>query len=323
MGYSKSSSKNRIYFPTKRGRARLPGKRRKTLLKKKQILAWADDYHDRTGLWPKASSGPIAGGPGETWVGIDYALIKGTRGLLSGSSLAKFLTEHGKVRRWTHQGKELTKEQLLAWADDFHRRTGRWPLNRSGDVPAAPGEKWTNLDQALRVGSRGLPGGSTLVQFLAEHRGLIDRRLRSPLNKVQILAWADAHFQRTGNWPTVYSGSILDAPGETWSGVNSALRRGRRLPQGGSTLFRLLAEERGLTLTKLPRLTPHLILKWADSHFQRTGKWPSTESGPIPDAPGEKWRNINNALARGLRGLPGGSSLSRFLKQHGKKRKRR
>jgi hypothetical protein len=33
-----------------------------------------------------------------TWCGIDQALIKGNRGLLGGSSLARFLQEHRGVR---------------------------------------------------------------------------------------------------------------------------------------------------------------------------------------------------------------------------------
>jgi hypothetical protein len=33
------------------------------------------------------------------------------------------------------------------------------------------------------------------------------------------------------------------------------------------------------------------------------------------DAPGETWRGIDQALLQGLRGLPGGSSLTKLLKQ--------
>ena len=44
----------------------------------------------------------------------------------------------------------------------------------------------------------------------------------------QILAWADAHQARTGQWPMAESGPIPEAPDETWSKVNSALRNGTR-----------------------------------------------------------------------------------------------
>ena len=43
-----------------------------------------------------------------------------------------------------------------------------------------------------------------------------------------ILAWADAHHQRTGAWPMGHSGEIQDAPGETWTAVEMALAHGQR-----------------------------------------------------------------------------------------------
>jgi hypothetical protein len=37
---------------------------------------------------------------------------------------------------------------------------------------------------------------------------------------------------------------------------------------------------------------------------------------PLTVAPGETWRDINNCLQRGYRGLPAGNSLARLLKEH-------
>ena len=65
----------------------------------------------------------------------------------------------------------LTVEQVLAWADAHHARTGGWPACKSGPVPEAPGEAWGNIDSALRHGHRGLPGGDTLPRLLDRHRG--------------------------------------------------------------------------------------------------------------------------------------------------------
>jgi hypothetical protein len=59
-----------------------------------------------------------------------------------------------------------------------------------------------------------------------------------------------------------------------------------------------------------PPLTEALILRWADAHFERTGTWPQQNSGEVADAPGTTWRGVDLALARGRRGLPGGSSLA-------------
>jgi hypothetical protein len=60
------------------------------------------------------------------------------------------------------------------------------------------------------------------------------------------------------------------------------------------------------------------ILAWADAHFDLTGEWPKALSGPVADAPGETWRATDNALRKGHRGLPGESSLSWLLAQHGR-----
>ena len=55
------------------------------------------------------------------------------------------------------------------------------------------------------------------------------------------------------------------------------------------------------------------ILQWAGRHRARPGECPSAAAGPVKGVPGERWEAVNWALALGLRGLPGGSSLSRLL----------
>jgi hypothetical protein len=69
---------------------------------------------------------------------------------------------------------------------------------------------------------------------------------RPPLTVGQILAWAEAHHERTGCWPGTDSGAVPGAPGETWRGVNLALDRGNRGLPGGDSLAQLLEEHRGV-----------------------------------------------------------------------------
>jgi hypothetical protein len=108
---------------------------------------------------------------------------------------------------------------------------------------------------------------------------------------------------------------VWGVEGETWAGIDHALRAGRRgLPK--STLPALLAEWRG----KVPRrppvpLTAEMILGWADGHLARTGRWPSASSGQVAEAPAEDWRALNMALRGGFRGLPGGDSLAQLLER--------
>jgi hypothetical protein len=135
----------------------------------------------------------------------------------------------------------LTVGQILAWADEHAARTGRLPGQASGPVAAAPGESWRAIDSALRQGLRGLPGGDSLPRLLVRERGASRIRSRTPLTAEQVLAWADAHHARTGQWPGVLSGPIPEAPGEDWRAVNQALHWGRRGLPGGDSLARLLA----------------------------------------------------------------------------------
>jgi hypothetical protein len=212
----------------------------------------------------------------------------------------------------------LSVFQILAWADAHRERTGHWPQVYSGPVLDGPrGEKWRNVDNALRYGLRGLPGHSSLAQLLAEWRGLRNTQDLASLTEGQILEWAEAHHRRTGSWPNADSGPIPECPGELWSSVNAALRDGGRGLGGASSLARLLAGRLGVrNRASIPQLTTAAILAWADAHFRRTGTWPRRRSGPVKDAPSETWHAVELALNRGMRGLPGGSSLAQLLAEH-------
>jgi hypothetical protein len=56
----------------------------------------------------------------------------------------------------------------------------------------------------------------------------------APLSEGQVLAWAEAHFARTGRWPHHDSGPVEGVPGQTWAAIDDeALRRGHRGLPGG------------------------------------------------------------------------------------------
>jgi hypothetical protein len=202
---------------------------------------------------------------------------------------------------------------ILKWASAHREATGEWPTRHSGSVAGARFENWGSIDGALRHGRRGLPGGSSLAQLLAERLGARNIHSVQSVTEELILQWADAHHQRTGSWPTAKSGPIPRTK-ENWSAVEIALRVGVRGLPGGSSIARLLADKRGARNRKaLPRLTEELILGWADAYHGRTGEWPIASSGPVADAPGETWMAVDMALNKGRRSLPGGSSLALLL----------
>jgi hypothetical protein len=93
-----------------------------------------------------------------------------------------------------------------------------------------------------------------------------------------------------------------------------------------SSIAQLLDERRGGRHRPVrparPPLTEADILAWADDHIARTGARPTGRSGPVLAAPDEKWSAIDDALKQGLRGLSGGTSLSKLLDQTGRMAKR-
>jgi hypothetical protein len=134
-----------------------------------QILVWAKSHFQHTGRWPTAYAGRVADAPEEGWYAIDIALRKGNRGLPASLSLYRLLRTHvGYIR--SNGRTILTIEQVLAWMQAHHRRKGRWPQIKSGEVQDVSGETWNAIDQALRHGNRGLPPGLSLHLLKQQNR---------------------------------------------------------------------------------------------------------------------------------------------------------
>jgi hypothetical protein len=280
-----------------------------------EILAWADAHRARTGAWPTSTSGAVRDAPGETWRAADQALRLGLRGLKGGISLAQLLTASRGVRN--HQDlPPLSVTQILEWVDAYQRRSGAWPTSSSGPVTDAPGETWNGIDTALHLGRRGLPGGSSLSRLLAQRRGTRNPKSLPKLSLRDVMRWARAHRQRTGQWPRRSDGPIAEAPGESWSAIHSDLVAGCRGLPAGLTLAKLFdTDEAPAPKRSLPRLSAARILAWADAHHARTGAWPHARAGAIPEAPGDTWRIIDQALRLNQRGLNVGMTLAQFLSE--------
>jgi len=108
----------------------------------------------------------------------------------------------------------------------------------------------------------------------------------------------DAHHATHGEWPTPRSTSIPENRFDTWSSIENALRFGLRGLSKRSSLARLLAEHRDRRNRKgLPPFCVAQILDWADRRHRDFGTWPGTDSGPIPDAPGETWNAVDSTSA--------------------------
>ena len=287
-------------------------------LTKSQIWRWARAHQERTGKWPGRDSGPVADGPELTWSTIDRCLKRGGHGLRGGSSLSEIIKEYGGLQNLRRAQPGLSRKQILDWADLHYERTGKWPDRDSGRVIGGGGISWGTIDKRLRYGGLNLPGGMTLTRLLREARGVWDRRGKPRLTLKRILKWCDAHYNLHGRWPVTLSGPVHGAPGEDWAAIDMALRDGRRGLAGGSSLARLLEEERHVPAGKgRADLSVDEVRGWARQHQKRTGRWPTRKSGTVHGAPGENWGAIDSALRTGSRGLPAGWSLAKLREQAG------
>src|SRR5262245_18677169 len=112
-----------------------------------EVLKWADKHYEKTGVWPKETSGPVKEAAGETWFAVDRAMRAGVRGFSGGTSLAQLMAEKRGARN-VQDLPHLTIKRILAWADAHHKRTGSWPSGASGPIPEADGETWGAVNTA-------------------------------------------------------------------------------------------------------------------------------------------------------------------------------
>jgi hypothetical protein len=287
-----------------------------------EILGWADEHHQRTGRWPTSYSGTVHAAPWDSWRAVDTALRHGGRGCRGKSSLPLLLHRNrGRPLPLPLPRPKLTVRQVLAWADAYHRRTGRWPSQFTrGPVAEGRLESWSALNNALHKGDRGFPGGDSIAKILLRYRGVRRARNRPHFTIKQILAWADRYHAVHGRWPKPRSGAVAGSGGDTWMAIQKALVTPCRGLRAGYTLVTLLEKHRGVRNRQhLAPFTPRRMLAWADTFHRRHDRWPMLKSGPIPEAPGETWLRVEGALNKGQRGLPGGDSLSQFLMRHNRR----
>ena len=169
----------------------------------------------------------------------------------------------------------LTEEMIVQWMREWQDRTGKLPTKTSGGIPGTT-ETWSAVGSALESGCRCLPGGSSLFKLAIQKLGVEAKR---DLTIPWILDEMRKHHKRTGKYPTEYSGNITGTT-ENWGAVNIALRRGLRGLPGGSSLHMLGVQHLGAEEKR--DLTIPWILDEMRKYHKRTGKYPSSESGPIP-----------------------------------------
>ncbi|HYE30932.1 MAG TPA: hypothetical protein VEH27_05870 [Methylomirabilota bacterium] len=95
----------------------------------------------------------------EDWLYVDHCMCAGMRGFRNQkTTLAKLLATHRGKRNHMNLP-DLTVEQILAWADEHHQRTGTWPSPESGAIPGTE-ETWYSVQVALVRARRGMRKGT-------------------------------------------------------------------------------------------------------------------------------------------------------------------
>lgn len=141
-------------------------------LTREMILKWADAYYRKHHEWPGIQSGAIPESPGDTWKIIDLALRKESRTLRRKISLFTLLKKYRGAYRGLNrrpmqgsEAKRLGMDKVKLMANAHRKRTGAWPHLASGEIPGENGLTWRTVDMALRIGYRGLPGGTSLARM--------------------------------------------------------------------------------------------------------------------------------------------------------------
>ena len=155
-------------------------------------------------------------------VRCERVLYRGTRGFPGGDTLARLLARERGIRN--NRGlSPFDEEEILSWADAWFANgpvAGRESPGRSSGHRVRRG--WL-LRWPCQLERAAYPGGSSLARLLAERRGVRNRNHPPPLAVAEILAWADAHHDRTGEWPGVKTGPVVESPDENWRAISSAL----------------------------------------------------------------------------------------------------
>ena len=221
-------------------------------------------------------------------------------------------------KTWTEYLKEigaysLSEELIVKAIKAYHEEHGRYPYHRCGDASKYIGFKitWNGVGTCLRLGHRGLPGGSSLLQIRQKYFTGIE----PPLTEKALLNAMEAYHKGHGKYPAGKSGDASKYIGFkiTWGSLDSCLRRGLRGLPGNSSLLQLRQKHRMGIETPL---TEESIVKAMKDYHEEHGKYPSKKTPLVLKDLGMTWKAVDSCLRQGYRGLPGKSSLGKLKKKY-------
>ena len=137
----------------------------KKLISMQQVLNWCNKYINKYKKYPTQNSiKKVKGMKKNTWMQIHSALTRGDRGLSKTGGLTKLLAkEYGYIHK--KNTKDLNVKNIINWMKLEFKKRGVWPNANDKEVLAMPNEKWSNINNSLSRGRRGLKKGNSLSKI--------------------------------------------------------------------------------------------------------------------------------------------------------------
>jgi hypothetical protein len=292
-------------------------------LTEEKIIGFVKSFYKVHGRYPAAHTKENDGLPeGYTWITIDSALTHCSQGITAKSSIAKLISKHLGVR-YKGDLPDFSEEKIVEWAKKYFLVHNKYPSIRTKPSDWLPeGETWIALDIALKRGTRGLPGGSSVAKLFEKYFGIRNKTNIPKISEQCIIDYMIVFKDKYGYFPHAHSKENEMLPsGESWHGFDKALRNARR-GLTKTTLASLKEKYFGIkNILTLTKLFEKQITKWVIEHYNKYGEYPSkkTEINSLPN--GECWRKLEADLAQGHRGLPGNNSLAKIKRKLKAKRK--
>jgi hypothetical protein len=297
-------------------------------LTEKIICDWVGKFIEKNKRKPTKSDGIIEFAnneyKGETWKTINFSLLRGTRGLRGGSSLAKLIQQKFGIRDYCNPPK-LSLEMIREWIQKYIIKHNTKPTAKSGIVEFAEDEykgiTWAAIADAMSNGRRGLTGKLSLAQYIEDEFKISNHCACKPLTDVVICDWIKKFIDKYKRKPT-QNDEIIEFAGTEyndirWNTLNTMLWGGGRSLPGGSSLAQFINTHFGIQNRNFPSiLNSKLVYTWIEAYITKFGEKPTKTSGIVEFAEGEHkgitWSTIDCTFKRGKRGLPK-STLAQFI----------
>lgn len=226
----------------------------------------------------------------------------------NGSSLSEFINNILGVP----QKENFDLGEIRTEIKKYYNKKSKKPTEHSEDFFLPDGTTARNLANSFRKGLRGLDGNISFPEFANQVLGLKEKK---DLDVSMIIKELKKYHKKNKKYPNKRDASFFLADGTSATSLDQALRMGFRGLDGGSSLAKLIEEISGKpSHTNKMKLTESIIKKEIISFYMKNKQYPtqcSKESKPF----GSTWVSIDLALRSGFRGLEGGSSLSKLVKE--------